>query len=116
MERSKTTNFVLNTMSVNHYFYILDFVQTHHKFGRVPKEYLLTVDGQKHFLNIKYINTKYDVRTGTVWQIEFICIGGVKYVFDSTKFASTQNFPPDFTYHSLYEWVIDFLKGKHKPS
>lgn len=96
---------------------VLEFIEKHHKFClfRRDEERQFIKDNYPNLepnygFNIKYIETNFDTRDGSIWAISFRA-SGIKYDFRTNSLVGhvpTRN--PQF--NNLYETVMAFLKGE----
>ena len=100
----------MESMTLQQYFEIVDFVQKYHKFGYVGPN-AIVINGQKHCLLIKYIDSVYDSRTNDVWSVTLRGLSP-KITFASNHFNGINLPPKGFKYNNLYDWVMAYLKGE----
>lgn len=104
------------------YVEILKFVQDHHAFAKV-----IDLDKRKqrkiefphlpdsHGFGLKYVDSVYDSRGGTIWSISFRH-GSWGVCFKSNHYITGVNpEPKDWKYNSLYDLCMAYLKGEFKP-
>lgn len=101
----------MRPLTFEEYKLILEFIDRHHRFGHVRMEDRLLVGVERFHLNIKYIDVCYDTRCRGIWSISFRN-GGMHVRFTSNHFNSIHPAGANWKYTSLYEWVMDFLKGE----
>lgn len=83
---------------------ITEFVQKHHRFGYVHLEN--RYEGHDGY-SIKYIDACYDSRQGDYWAVSFRGLGLIRFTTNAFVMAEK---PAEFTYTSLYDWIMAFLK------
>lgn len=87
---------------------ITEFAQKHHTFAYVREEN--RYQGHEGYC-IKYIDACYDSRQGDYWALSFRGMG--KIIFTTNAFLADK--PKDFTFTTLYEWIMAFLKYEWEP-
>jgi hypothetical protein len=98
-------------MTLDEFKEVVEFVQKYHKFGYVKKEDRIQIKGEDHFMMIKYIDSCYYSRCQTIWVVT-LRHGNTGYRFSSNHYAATNLPPAHFTFTSLFDWVMAFLKGE----
>lgn len=94
---------------------ITSFVQKHHHFAK----WLSDEERKEEFeqypkvceygLNIKYVDSCYDTRTGDVWMVKFRGLS-MPMSFQTNTLIGTEI--KEFPFDNLYDWVMAFLKGE----
>jgi hypothetical protein len=98
-------------MSNNELEKVTNFIQKFHHFGWISNEEALKIRGERFNLNIKYIESSYDIRTREIWLIRFRCLGN-DLQFSTNHFTIINPPPTHFKFNNLFEWVMNFLKGE----
>jgi hypothetical protein len=100
---------------------IVDFVQEYHRFAHYVsveehEEILKTYPNMDRIrFNIKYIDSCYDTRDMSIWSISFRR-GGVSTRFTTNMYNGLNPPPKDFQYHTLFDLIMNYLKGNFKPT
>ena len=88
------------------YIHVMNMVRQYHSFGRlhttIDENHIKEKYPNYKFLNIKYVDTCFDTRTNSIWNITFRN-GGVKYNFSTTYERKD--------YENLFDLVMSFLEG-----
>ncbi len=87
---------------------ITEFIQKHHSFLYVLDEN--RINGEYGY-GIKYIDACYDSRQGDYWAITFRGSGKIRF---GTNIFALGGRPEDFTYTSLFDWIMAFLNYEWK--
>lgn len=98
-------------MTIQQFTQIMEFAQKNHPFGGVH-DGKIPLTGQHH---IKYIDSTYDSRTQTIWNVSFRGLG-TNLRFRNNHFMSLDKVPDDFKFTTLHDWIMAYLKGEWKPS
>lgn len=87
---------------------ITEFIQKHHKFGYVREED--RYNGELGYC-IKYIDACYDSRYGDYWVVSLRGSGMIRFTTNAFVLGDK---PKDFPFHSLFEWIMAFLRYEWK--
>jgi hypothetical protein len=104
----------LKGMSPKEFIEVIDFVEKHHYFAKWLSDEERQKEVEKypkiteHGLNVKYVESCYDTRTGDVWKIKFRGFNQLSFSTNSLIGYGTDTLP----YETLYDWVMSFLKGE----
>ena len=103
---------MMQGMTLNQFSKIVEFIQEHHRFGRMPrsKRILTTDTGLRHHHDIRYIDSTYDTMGSEIWAVK---LRGPGFNY---RFATNEKMPDDFKYTNLNDWIMAFLNGQWKPS
>ncbi len=104
---------MLKGLTLLEYSEILNFVMQYHRFGfssTKPNLQYPKLSNQ----SIKYIDNCFDSRVNLIWSISFRGLGiNVKF---STNHYAGKTIPENFKYTSLYDLIMDYLKGEFYPT
>lgn len=110
----------MRPLTPKEFFEVMKFVQNYHRFAYWPaddewEKILSTYPLMPHHgLSIKYIDSCYDSRDGSVWSISFRGMGG-NVRFSANHFNFMNEKPKSWKYESLYELIMAYLTGQFVP-
>ena len=109
---------MLKGMTIDQFKLIVAFVQDHHAFAKWKSREEREIESRKfpslpeYGFNIKYIDCCYDTRDSDVWMVKFRGGIGADLAFSTNHFNALSQPPENFTYTSLFNWVMGYLKGE----